>query len=102
MGLPDLAGLVGVLLILAAYAGAQLGRLEPRRAPALVMNLVGASLILLSLTFRFNLSAFLMEAAWALVAFYGLVRLLIRRRQGPGSGAAPGSVKRRKASATWR
>ena len=80
MGLPDLAGVLGVLLILTAYAGAQLGRLEPRRAPALVMNLVGAGLILLSLAFRFNLSAFLMEAAWALVALYGLIRLAVRLR----------------------
>jgi hypothetical protein len=79
MSLPDAAGLFGVLLILVAYAGAQLGRLEPRRAPALVMNLTGAGLILWSLAFRFNLSAFLMEAAWAVVALYGLVRLALRR-----------------------
>jgi hypothetical protein len=79
MSIADVAGLVGVAMILVAYAGAQCGRLEPRRAPALLLNLVGAGLILLSLAFRFNLSAFLMEAAWALVALYGLVRLLLRR-----------------------
>ena len=84
MSLPDAAGLFGVLLILAAYAGAQLGRLDPRRAPALAMNLAGAGLIIWSLTFRFNLSAFLMEAAWAAVAVYGLIRLLVRRRDGKG------------------
>jgi hypothetical protein len=77
--LPDLAGLVGVLLILVAYGGAQLGRLEPRRAASLLMNLVGAGLIMFSLAFRFNLSAFLMEAAWAMVALFGLVRLWLRR-----------------------
>jgi hypothetical protein len=80
MSLPDLAGVLGVFLILAAYAGAQLGRLEPRRAPALLMNLLGAGLILVSLAFRFNLSAALMEGAWALVALYGLVRLIAKRR----------------------
>ena len=83
MSVPDAAGLVGVLLILAAYAGAQTGRLEPRRAPALLMNLLGAGLIILSLMYRFNLSAFLMEAAWALVALFGLVRLIAGRRRGP-------------------
>ena len=76
----DLVGVAGVALILVAYAGAQLGRLEPRRAPALLLNLVGACLILVSLAFRFNLAAVLMEAAWALVAIYGLVRLLLARR----------------------
>jgi hypothetical protein len=55
--------------------------MDPRHAPALLLNLVGAGLILLSLAFRFNLSAFLMEAAWALVALYGLARLLIGRRK---------------------
>jgi len=82
MTFPDAAGLLGVLLILSAYAGAQLGRLEPRRAPALLLNLAGAGLILLSLAFRFNLAAFLMEAAWAALAFYGLARLILRRRKG--------------------
>ena len=79
MSLADAAGLFGVLLILLAYAGAQLGRLDPRSAAALVMNLAGAGLIMWSLSFRFNLSAFLMEAAWALVALFGLVRLAVRK-----------------------
>ena len=82
MSFPDAAGTFGVLLVLAAYAGAQLGRLDPRHAPALVMNLVGAGLIIWSLTFRFNLSAFLMEAAWAVVTLFGLIRLLLRRGGG--------------------
>ncbi len=79
MSLADAAGVPGVLLILFAYAGAQAGRLDPRRAPALLMNLCGAGLIILSLLFRFNLSAFLMEAAWAVVALYGLARLIFRK-----------------------
>jgi hypothetical protein len=77
--LPDAFGVIGVLLILIAYAGAQLERLEPTRAPALLMNLAGACLILASLAFDFNLSAALMEGAWALVALYGLARLVLRR-----------------------
>jgi hypothetical protein len=77
----DAAGLVGVGLILIAYAGAQLRRLDPLKAPALLMNLAGASLILVSLTDRFNLAAFVMEAAWALVALYGLARLALDRRR---------------------
>ncbi len=81
MNLPDLAGVLGVLMILAAYAGAQFGRLDPRAPPALLLNLVGASLILASLSVRFNLAAFLMEAAWALLALYGLVRLALARRR---------------------
>ncbi len=77
MTLPDALGVVGVLCILIAYAGATSGKLDARRAPALLLNLVGALLILVSLYFDFNLSAVLMEGAWALVAVIGLVRLAL-------------------------
>ena len=79
MTLPDLAGVAGVVMILAAYAGATSGKLDPRRAVALTLNLIGAGLILLSLAYDFNLSAVLMESAWALVALVGLGRLALRR-----------------------
>jgi hypothetical protein len=76
----DGAGVVGVVLILIAYAAAQLNRLDPTHRPALFMNLIGSCLILTSLTHAFNLSAALVEAAWALIAVFGLVRTLFRRR----------------------
>jgi hypothetical protein len=76
----DAAGLVGVLLVLLAYAGAALGRLNPEQALSLCANLVGASLILLSLLMaNFNLSATAMEGSWALVSLIGLVRLAVKR-----------------------
>lgn len=75
----DLGGLIGVGLVLVAYAGAQLDRLPPREAPALLMNLVGSALILASMLKAFNVSAFAMEATWAALAVFGLVRLALRR-----------------------
>ena len=83
MTLADAAGVFGVLLILIAYAGATTGKLDPKRPPALLLNLAGALLILLSLAYDFNLSAVLMEAAWALVALFGLGRLALQRRRTP-------------------
>lgn len=79
MGWTDVAGLAGVLIILVAYAAATAGRLDPKRALSLTANLVGASLILLSLARAFNLSAAAMEGAWALVSLIGLVRLGLKR-----------------------
>jgi len=76
----DIAGLVGVVMILGAYVGAQLHRLDPARPPSLLLNLAGAGLILVSMIRAFNLPAALVEAAWALAALVGLVRLLLRRR----------------------
>jgi hypothetical protein len=76
----DAAGLLGVLVILIAYAGAALGKLDPERPVALLCNLVGACLILWSLlTDDFNLSATVMEGAWAMVAAIGLIRWALRR-----------------------
>ena len=75
----DIAGLIGVAMMLVAYAGAQARRIDPLKAPALLMNFVGAGLVLLSLAYKFNLAAFLMEGAWAAVAAYGLMRLVIGR-----------------------
>ncbi len=80
MTMIDSLGVFGVLLILVAYAGATAGKLDPKHWPALVLNLVGALLILWSLTVDFNLSAALMEGAWALVAIAGLIRLALQRR----------------------
>ncbi|MGH6992508.1 MAG: CBU_0592 family membrane protein [Caulobacteraceae bacterium] len=75
----DLAGLAGVAMILFAYAGVQLGRLDPMKGPSLLLNLAGACLILVSLLSAFNLAAFLMEAAWAAIALFGLIRLALKR-----------------------
>ncbi len=80
MTLLDFGGVVGVGLVLLAYAGAQITGLDPKRATALWLNLIGSALILLSMTHAFNLSAFLMEASWAALSLFGLVRLLLARR----------------------
>ena len=81
MTLIDVAGLAGVVIILIAYAGAALGWLDPKRPLALACNFVGAVAILWTLLAKdFNLSAAVMEAAWALVALAGLLRLAWRGR----------------------
>lgn len=70
----DILGLVGVLLILTAYAALQLGRMDAADRIYSFLNLVGAVLILISLTVDFNLSAFVIESAWVVISLYGLLR----------------------------
>lgn len=83
MSWTDAAGLAGVLMILVAYAGAAVGRLDPKGAWSLLANLVGAGGILVSLLVaNFNLSSTVMEGSWALVSFVGLVRWAVLRRRG--------------------
>ncbi len=82
MSWTDAAGLAGVLLILVAYAGAALGRLNAKGFWSLLANLVGACAILVSLLVaNFNLSSTVMEGSWALVALAGLVRLAVLKRR---------------------
>lgn len=75
----DFGGLIGVVMMLGAYVGAQNGRLDPTRAPSLLLNFGGACLVMISLIFAFNLAAFVTEAAWAGAAAIGLARLALRK-----------------------
>jgi hypothetical protein len=75
----DLVGNIGVLLMVVAYLLLQLEKLSSSAASYLLLNVVGAVLVIVSLIFRFNLSAFLMEAFWLLISLYGLAKPLLSR-----------------------
>ncbi len=76
----DALGLVGATLFVISFAGTQVERLDPHGWPSLTMNLVGAILVLISLTHAFNLASAVLEMVWGLVALYGLIKLIFRRR----------------------
>lgn len=70
----DIIGLIGVVLIVVAYLLLQLEKL-PSSAPSYsLLNAAGAFLVMVSLFFDFNLSAFLMEVFWFLISLFGLAR----------------------------
>jgi hypothetical protein len=73
----DAVGMIGVGLAVVAYVFQQLERMDADDYGYLILNAVGAGLILLSLLFTFNLSAFLMESFWLAISLLGLAR---RRR----------------------
>ncbi len=76
----DLVGNIGVLLMVVAYLLLQLEKLSSSALSYLLLNTVGALLVIISLKFRFNLSAFLMEAFWLLISLFGLMKPLFARR----------------------
>lgn len=76
ISLPDAIGIVGVLLILAAYFLLQTECLSTKQLSYQVLNGLGASLVLVSLYFTFNLSAFIIEIAWLLISLYGVAKIL--------------------------
>ncbi len=77
----DFVGNVGVLLILASYLLLQQGRLDADAPVYSFANAAGALLILISLWYEFNLSAFVIELSWLFISLYGLWRSYKRRVQ---------------------
>lgn len=69
----DILGNIGVIFILGTYLALQLGRLTPERLVFSLVNGLGAALILISLSVEFNMSAFLVEAAWLVISIFGVV-----------------------------
>jgi len=76
----DAVGMVGVALILLAYALLQAGKVSGDALGYQLLNLFGALAVLVSLVYEFNLSAVLMETAWVLVSLYGIARGLRARK----------------------
>jgi hypothetical protein len=75
-------GLVGASCFIFSYFATLQGWLSPKgwRLPAL--NLMGAAMVLTSLTVAWNLPSAMLECFWGAISLYGLIRAIRR-----GSGA---------------
>jgi hypothetical protein len=77
--LANVVGLAGSALFIAAYLYSNVARaIDFRLFNA--ANLVGAVLLIASLSVHFNLAAMVLEVSWALIAAFGLVKALAGRR----------------------
>lgn len=65
-------GIIGDVFIIGAYFLLQLGKINAKQLPYLLLNLFGASFIIFSLIFEWNLAAFVIETAWVLISIYGV------------------------------
>lgn len=78
----DWVGVAGTLMVLGAFFGLQAGRLQGNRLPYQLLNLFGAGGVLVSLLGKFNVSVFLLEAAWVAISAYGIWRTLAGPKPG--------------------
>jgi hypothetical protein len=78
LDLANIVGLIGSALFVIAFAYSNIVR-SMNFVLFNALNLIGAMLLLYSLSVHFNLAAAVLEVAWAVIALFGLVRAL---RQG--------------------
>lgn len=76
----DFAGNIGVALMVLGYFLLQAEKIRSSDPRYSLMNGIGALLVVVSLLYRFNLSAFLVEAFWLLISIYGLIKFAVRPR----------------------
>ena len=68
----DAVGMLGTLLVVLAYYLLQLERTDPRSLSYNMINFTGASFLLFSLCFNFNLASFVIEVFWIIASLIGL------------------------------
>jgi hypothetical protein len=76
----DFVGVVGSLLICAAYLAVSLKRVDPEGFRYHTVNATGSILLLISLYFRPNPGAILIEVLWLAIAGFGIARAFVIRR----------------------
>lgn len=77
----DFAGSVGVATIIITYVLLQTGKIRSESLVYSVLNGLGAGLIVFSLVFDFNFSAFVVESLWVLISLYGIGKYFLKGKK---------------------
>ncbi|HEY0658902.1 MAG TPA: hypothetical protein VGD05_10525 [Pyrinomonadaceae bacterium] len=76
----DFIGSIGVVIIIFTYIFLQLEKIRSETLAYSLLNAFGASLILISLLYNFNFSAFIVEFFWLLISLFGVGKYFLRRK----------------------
>lgn len=80
LNMPDIIGLIGVMMVLWAYLWLQLDKIDKDSWIFSAANFIGAVLILVSLWHTMNFASFVIEVIWLLISSYGLIKCYRRRK----------------------
>lgn len=75
----DFLGTIGTIIIIGTYVLLQFGKIKSENLIYSILNAVGASLIVVSLIWNFNFSAFTVEFFWVLISIYGIAKYFLKR-----------------------
>ena len=75
----DWIGIIGSLMIAGAYYGVSNNHLDPEKLPFHLINLIGSILILISLYFKPNPGAILIELLWIFIATLGIYNFYLKK-----------------------
>lgn len=77
--LANVVGMIGSALMVSAYAYSNVAK-SINFLLFNIMNLVGALLLIASLTVHFNMASMALEIVWACIALFGLFRVFRKRK----------------------
>ena len=77
----DIIGSIGVAIVIFTYILLQTERIRSESLLYSVLNGLGAGLIVFSLFYSFNLSAFIVELLWVLISLYGIINYFFKNKK---------------------
>ena len=77
----DYIGSLGVAIILLCFFLLQIGKIHQDQLGYSLGNLTGASLILFSLYFEFNLPSAILEGIWVSISLIGITRYALNKKK---------------------
>jgi|TARA_R110001592_G_scaffold17786_3_gene74367 hypothetical protein len=79
IAIPDVIGLIGVILLITTYGLLQFDRIDPKGFWYSFNNMIVAILVTVSLYYTFNLASMVIEVFWFSLSVYGVVMYYKRR-----------------------
>jgi hypothetical protein len=80
----DFVGSIGVAIIIFTYILLQLEKIRSENLAYSLLNALGAGLIVVSLLYSFNFSAFIVEFFWLLISLFGIGKYFFKIKSGKG------------------
>lgn len=71
----QIASFIGALMVLFAYAGHQMKRMDARKAAYNILNAVGSAILAYIAFHPFSVGFVVLEVTWTVISIYALVRV---------------------------